>query len=795
MEETANSPGPPALKTSFQQRLAGFQPQNSTPPTGITPKKPTVPKPAPGPKFPPAEVKPAFPKPSGVTNRNVGSFHKNSQEKEETSSFPKPPVFKSPSQHKEEPKPQFPKPIPGKTLNNASHSPQEPKFGGVKSTFSPEPKVAEEKPAFPKPSQLKSLNSASENETKPLFQKKPPFAAKSPANMGGSTGENNLNKHHGPLAKTFSTPQDTKPVKHTQESSEENMSSSPSQPLHGVQLRPTGIKQLQSPFLNKSTDESNDRTKPNFIPKDFQGKASQQSNSSSPFAPKYPGTPSSGLFSTAHGNLREQKDSSAPKRKLLPSLSELGPAPHKPTRPPKVNLDRFKTGKINGGKVPVSEQKSSALSSALPPLPPAGKSTPPAPSLPSLPSLPPRNVRQTLKTPSESGGLSEDENYDDVVIPDGITDDSIEEEEFYDDISDTYKKELEEKNDKKKKKEQEKAEKEQKEREKKEQKEREKREQEIRKRFKLSDKVDVLHQAKACVDHKGGKNELSFKKGDDIEIIRVTDNPEEKWLGRMNGNYGYIKTTMVSVDYDSLKRKKIMQFPVKPLPDQEIYDDVGEQDSLSNSGGSAFFPPPPSNDDDIYDVTDDDPVNSSVPQEEEKGAWSWLKKRVSTQVKKKDAQDKTDAGEESEFSLSHSSIPEGEGDVYDDVETADFPPPPLELTVNTKTNTLGKSPDYKTLKKMEKEEKEFRKKFKFTGDIKVLSSVHVTPNLTTKKFGSKDLTLKPGETLEVIQHTNDSTLLCRNSDGKYGYVSRSNVFDYDGEIYDDIGEDCIYDND
>lgn len=48
----------------------------------------------------------------------------------------------------------------------------------------------------------------------------------------------------------------------------------------------------------------------------------------------------------------------------------------------------------------------------------------------------------------------------------------------------------------------------------------------------LTGPIDVIHQAKACCDVKGGKNELSFKQGEQIEIIRITDNPEGKWLGR-----------------------------------------------------------------------------------------------------------------------------------------------------------------------------------------------------------------------------------------------------------------------
>lgn len=46
---------------------------------------------------------------------------------------------------------------------------------------------------------------------------------------------------------------------------------------------------------------------------------------------------------------------------------------------------------------------------------------------------------------------------------------------------------------------------------------------------------------------------------------------------------GYIKTTAVEIDYDSLKLKKdSLGAPSRPIEDdQEVYDDVAEQDNIS----------------------------------------------------------------------------------------------------------------------------------------------------------------------------------------------------------------------
>ncbi|XP_041957526.1 FYN-binding protein 1 [Alosa sapidissima] len=161
-------------------------------------------------------------------------------------------------------------------------------------------------------------------------------------------------------------------------------------------------------------------------------------------------------------------------------------------------------------------------------------------------------------------------------------------------------------------------------------------------------------------------------------------------------------------------------------------------------------------------------------------------------------------------------IPDGAGEVYDDVGVSDIsfspPPPPVgaspgnddEVYVDVDSpppppsltdHPFGKTEeaDGKKKKKFEKEEKEFRKKFKYDGDISVLYQVMVDPALTTKKWGNKDLPLRPGETIDVIVKPQDGKLIGRNKDGKFGYVCLRNI-QQESDIYDDVGEDCIYDN-
>ncbi|KAJ8408343.1 hypothetical protein AAFF_G00257570 [Aldrovandia affinis] len=252
---------------------------------------------------------------------------------------------------------------------------------------------------------------------------------------------------------------------------------------------------------------------------------------------------------------------------------------------------------------------------------------------------------------------------------------------------------------------------------KKEQREKQKKDNENRKRFKLTDPVEVLHMARVRHNWQGGKNDLRVWQGDSVEIIRVKNNPEGKWLARtLAGTYGYISNTCIDVDYEEVKRsilsKKAIVSPPPPPPVQDdFYDDVGSSNQLSSS----------------LDLDTED--------------------------------------------------------VYDDVDEFPLPPPEASL-------------DPKKTKIQEKEEKDFRKKFKFEGPIEVLYNMMVDPNASIKKGGGKDLSLNHGEILDVIHIVSDKKALCRNDQGKFGYVPRSILLQAEGDIYDDIDNQAdVYDND
>ncbi|KAK9975279.1 hypothetical protein ABG768_023332 [Culter alburnus] len=434
-------------------------------------------------------------------------------------------------------------------------------------------------------------------------------------------------------------------------------------------------------------------------------------------------------------------DLSVPKKKLLPAVFALGKCPAKPKRPPHVNLNKFRGN--------VSNTNNPELDPEVFPLPP-----PPPPERPSntsMPPPPPPDFTFPPAPPLMDPTLQED-YYDDTDTMMNRTQTSLgkssndpeeSEEEMYEDLDHNWpenntetKEEKTTKESKELKKKLEKEEKKRLEQEKKEKKEREKRQQEARKKFKIKGTIEVVDTVKATVEHKGGKNKLPLKQGETIEIVRKKDNPKDYWLARnTEGHYGFVKPDTLDVRGE-----------VRHAQDgQEVYDDVG--------GATEC--------DDIYECADDTQADFSFPPPpplEFNGV------------------DVTD-------------------DTYDDVNPTDFPPPPSPdsfptFSSTSKTNEM----DPKKKKKFEKEEKEFRKKFKYNAEIKVLYQATVLQSLSIKKFGNKDLPIKPGEMIDVIVHPVDDKIIGRNSEGKFGYVSTANL-EQDGSVYDDVGDECIYDND
>uniref|UniRef100_A0A8C2PL81 FYN binding protein 1 n=1 Tax=Capra hircus TaxID=9925 RepID=A0A8C2PL81_CAPHI len=662
---------------------------NASPPAGLSnspkfgsPKPPLGVKPSPEEK-PDKEPKPPFLKPTGVSPRFGPQANSATRDSEVKAGFLKPVGPKPINLPKEDAKPAFPWPPGTKPLLPSVNQDHDLKPG-------------------PKPG---SMPPALENEPKQVLSKlagaKGKFLSKPPMNTEDLQEDESPTKtvapQRGPLAplaaKAKSGP--LKPAREEPENKEHGGETSVS-PFPGVVLKPAANRGAPG-GLPRNTEEKREDRKMDAAKNIFLSKITQEELASGAPPGRFSKTPSkltsTGPWSQSQDKEKGDKNSATPRQKPLPSLLTLGPPPPKPSRPPHVDLSKFRkaTSGNSTNKGPMTFS-----TTALPPPPPSHPSSqPPLPAshptqLPA-PSLPPRNIKPPL------------------------------------DLKDTSK-----------------------EKEKKREKEEKKR--------------------------------LDFKQGENIEIIRITDNPEGKWLGRTaRGSYGYIKTTAVEIDYDSLKRKKgcLSTLPSRPFEDdQEVYDDVADicdqitklTDFFPPNSHEGMFPPPP--DDDIYDgIEEEDAADGSTLQVEEKSnTWSWgilkmLKgkddKKKSIREKPKDSESDNDEG--SSFPSPPKQVDMGD-EVYDDVDASDFPPPPIEISQGVKPKAEEKDP--KKLKKQEKEEKDFRKKFKYDGEIRVLYSTKVAPSLSSKKWGNRDLQIKPGESLEVIQNTDDTKVLCRNEEGK-----------------------------
>ncbi|XP_026153285.1 FYN-binding protein 1 isoform X2 [Mastacembelus armatus] len=490
---------------------------------------------------------------------------------------------------------------------------------------------------------------------------------------------------------------------------------------------------------------------------------------------------------------------SVPKRNPLVNSLALGPPPAKPNRPPVVNLENFKRGSE------ASDDGHGAFKKPTIPPPPASHPsnhsnsvTPTQPPQPAVPSLPPRHP-----------GAQQEDFYDDVdevkscppPLPPttGHPSQRAKEEtddddgEMYEDLDERWEA-AEQKQEKKKEKE-EKEEKKRLEAEKKEQKEREKKEQDARKKFKLVGPLEVIQQGKARVDCKGSKTDLALKQGDCLDIIRVQGNPEGKWLGRtQDGSIGYVKTTSVEIDFNSLKNRQAPQ-----AYEPEVYDDIDvvSSDNSGTKGPGIVLPPLPGEGGEIYDDVVDpnleiSPFDSRLSLTMSRGflrMFERSRRLANTKVVPPPSQFTTEGKTDKPQAATDEEI-------YDDVDSQGFPPPPpISSLPSMKGKNKTEEMDPRKQKKFEREEKDFRKKFKYDGEIQVLYQVTVIQTLTNKKWGNKDLPVKAGETLDVIVKAVDDKLICRNEEGKFGYVSTSHIVMDDGDIYDDIGDECVYDND
>ncbi|XP_053099638.1 FYN-binding protein 2 isoform X2 [Hemicordylus capensis] len=193
---------------------------------------------------------------------------------------------------------------------------------------------------------------------------------------------------------------------------------------------------------------------------------------------------------------------------------------------------------------------------------------------------------------------------------------------------------------------------------------------------------------------------------------------------------------------------------------EEVYDDVEGIVQLSDTFNSLI---PESFSDETYEDVQSEDCNVTKPDNDKVEKL----KKFGIFFKKGKLKMKNATLKDNSCNLS-SSVPNldvmaQESMVYDDIDTE-------QSDTNPSSKSLLKGKKYNVEKnKVTKEEKWFREKFMYEKEINVINTaiVQCSNSLTKREL---DLRVSAGEQLEVIDITEGNQLICRNSEGKYGYV-------------------------
>lgn len=319
---------------------------NASPPTGPsntpkfgTTKPPLAAKPTCEEKSD-KDPKPPFLKPSGGNQRFGTQPNSASRDPEIKAGFLKPVSPKPTSLTKEDPKPAFLRPS-GNKLHNLNHE-SDLRTPGPKPGPTPPVPENDVKPGFSKVAGAKSkfMPAAQDDDPKPRFPRHT-FGQKPSLSTEDSQDEESASKNAA-VQKGSPVPLGAKgkggPFKPAREDTEEKDSGTTSSPFPGVVLKPAANR--GSPGPSRNSEEKKEDRKTDVTKNIFLNKINQEEPA------RFPKAPSKLTAGTPWGQSQEKekgdKNSASPKQKPLPPLSVLGPPPSKPSRPPNVDLSRFR---------------------------------------------------------------------------------------------------------------------------------------------------------------------------------------------------------------------------------------------------------------------------------------------------------------------------------------------------------------------------------------------------------------------------------------------------------------------
>ncbi|XP_061489138.1 FYN-binding protein 2 isoform X2 [Rhineura floridana] len=233
-----------------------------------------------------------------------------------------------------------------------------------------------------------------------------------------------------------------------------------------------------------------------------------------------------------------------------------------------------------------------------------------------------------------------------------------------------------------------------------------------------------------------------------------------------DGNYDYVCLEALKIDDKEATLGPRTAIFVQDV--EEVYDDVeGIQREFQASDAYSSFTSDTFSDDaceETYEDVQCEGYNITKPDdvkvEKLKGLGKFFKKG---KFKMKNTHLKENLRNLSS-SASNLDVMAQEGMVYDNVDAEQNDTKPSSRNFfKVKKYNLEKN------NKMSKEEKLFREKFMYDKEIVVINTAVAHCSNTSTK-GKLDLRITAGEPLEVIDITEGNQLICRNSEGKYGYV-------------------------
>ncbi|KAM5148137.1 FYN-binding protein 2 [Mantella aurantiaca] len=297
----------------------------------------------------------------------------------------------------------------------------------------------------------------------------------------------------------------------------------------------------------------------------------------------------------------------------------------------------------------------------------------------------------------------------------------------------------------------------------------------FRKKFKITGLEDTMYATTIVLDFKPEKYMLPAKRGDVVDVIRITDCPQGKWLVKdSQGNYGFVPVSCVDISKDILRFSN--QHLLTTSASSDLYADVerpydsgvGTDLSITSDNYSVKS-------DDTYDDIDNKSSTLNNSSGRMKGFGNLFKKDKSKKEESGSPSATLNSNVSAEEGAENSYLVSIEGNAREKEDKSSTWRSLFQKVKEQKGKTEsqkneGKGNTLVATKKINKEEKILREKFKYTGDINVVSVATINDSALLSSKDKMQLHVKPGETVDVIDVTNEDQIICRNAEGKFGYV-------------------------